>query len=135
MKEIRSYLILATGIFFILPACKKEKLSNGESIFRTGKNLDGKVMMDVKASERKIQASCQDCHGRNGGSVLNRKESIKYKDLTDPSLRDYPYNDSLIERFIDQRIKSNGSAANTGVVWKMGKQDKIDLLEFLKTLR
>jgi hypothetical protein len=118
----------------IIHGCKKE-ITNGETIFRTGKNLDGKVMMDINASEKKIQASCQDCHGINGGNILNRKGSIKYKDLVDPSLPDQPYNDSLIMRFIDLRIKSDGSAANTGIMWKMGKQDKQDLLSFLKTLR
>jgi hypothetical protein len=41
----------------------------------------------------------------------------------------------LIERFIDKRIKGDGTLANTGIVWKMGRQDKLDLLEFLKKLR
>jgi hypothetical protein len=128
-------ILLISALCFAFVGCKKENVTNGETIFRTGKNLDGKVMMDVNASERKFQAGCQDCHGRNGGNRINRKESIKYSDLTDASLRDQPYNDSLIIRFIDQRIKSDGTPGNTGVIWKMGAQDKRDLLEFLKTLR
>lgn len=60
--------------------------------------------------------------------------SIKYKDLSDPSLRETPYTDSLVIRFLDHELKSDGTKAKTGVAWRMGNKDKQDLLSFLKTL-
>lgn len=37
----------------LLFACKKESRSNGETIFRTGKNKEGIEMQDRNASEKK----------------------------------------------------------------------------------
>lgn len=90
----KGLITLIITLVFIYSCKKESRYTNGETIFRTGKNKAGKIMMDINASRIKISASCQDCHGRNGGNILNKRESIKYKDLTDPSLRDYPYTDS-----------------------------------------
>jgi hypothetical protein len=128
-KTAAVFLILMT-----LLSCRKETPSNGELIFRTGKNKEGERMLDRKGSELKFVQGCQDCHGRTGGNFLNRKESVKYKDLTDPSLREIPYNDSLIFRFLDHELKSDGSKAITRVKWKMNIRDKKDLIDFLKRL-
>ncbi|HEX8515790.1 MAG TPA: hypothetical protein VF868_06280 [Bacteroidia bacterium] len=127
-------LAAACLITVTLLSCGKEERSNGELIYRTGRNLEGETMLDRKGSQLKLAESCQDCHGRTGGNFLNRKESIRYKDLSDPSLRDIPYNDSLIFRFLDHELKSDGSRAITRVKWKMNNRDKKDLVNFLKSL-
>lgn len=127
-------IIASSLLMLTVTSCRKEERSNGELIFRTGRNTDGKSVLDQNASVIKLVQGCQDCHGRNGGNILNRKESIKYKDLTDPSLRDIPYNDSLIVRFLNEELKSDGSTAKTGVVWKMDARDQQDLISFLKSL-
>ena len=90
-------------------------------------------MMNFARSSRPL-SGCQDCHGRRGGNLLNRDESIKYKDLSNPKLHRVPYTEVLLERFLDEETKSDGSAANTGIVWEMGASDKADLIAYLKTL-
>jgi hypothetical protein len=132
MKSLKISLSFVC-LFISILSCKKER-SNGELIFRTGKNEKGEIMQDLAASEKKQLNSCQDCHGRTGGNILNRKGSVKYKDLADGSLREIPYNDSLIFRFLDHELKSDGTAARTGVIWRMNTKDKQDLVAFLKTL-
>lgn len=126
--------VVVVVISLFLNGCQKEEnMSNGEYIFRTGKNKEGKVLMDLSRSQRPPSA-CQDCHGRSGGNILNRDESIKYKDLTNPKLHKIPYTDALLERFLDEELKSDGSVANTGVVWSLSASEKADLIAFLKTL-
>lgn len=60
--------------------------------------------------------------------------SIKFSSLSDPDRMNNPYNDSLFFRFLDHDLKSDGTKANIGVIWKMNDKDKKDLLNYLKTL-
>jgi hypothetical protein len=39
-----------------------------------------------------------------------------------------------VYRFLDHDLKSDGTKADIGVIWKMNDQDKKDLLDYLKTL-
>jgi hypothetical protein len=129
-----SGLIFIPGVLFLFfTACKKER-SNGETIFRTGKNINGEIVVFRKSGENKIATACEDCHGRGGGNILNKDESIKYKDLSNPKLRKISYNDSLIKRFLEEKLKSDGSPANSPAFTKMNEQDKNDLIQFLKAL-
>ena len=106
--------------------------SNGASIYRTGKNLQGEKMLDRSASRIKIVRSCSNCHGKHGDAM--KSTSIKFSDLSNPAKHIVPYNDSLFFRFLDDDLFSNGTKANIGVIWKMSKQDKKDLLSYLKSL-
>ncbi|MEY2829675.1 MAG: hypothetical protein RIQ33_1533 [Bacteroidota bacterium] len=142
MKQLILIIIINFGIY----GCKKEMKSNsditsystnGEAIFRTGKNKNGEVLQDINSSEMKMVHSCQNCHGSDGkgGDIMMRNTpSIRYKDLINPKIHTIPYNDSLIIRFIDHELKSDGTKANTGVVFKMSLQDKKDLINYLKIL-
>jgi cytochrome c553 len=107
-------------------------LSSGEKIYHTGKNLQGEKLLDRSASRIKIVNSCVTCHGKNGDKMNG--VSIKFSYLSNPNNFSIPYTDSLLFRFLDKDLKSNGSKANIGVIWKMNDQDKRDLLAFLKTL-
>lgn len=60
--------------------------------------------------------------------------SVKFSYLSNPDNFTVPYNDTLFFRFLDKDLKSDGTKANIGVIWKMSGQDKKDLLEYLKTL-
>ncbi len=112
--------------------------TNGETIFRTGKNLKGVVLQDLDRSEMKMAHSCAMCHGANGAGgmmmMMRTVPSIRFKDLSDPAKHSVPYNEDLIKRFLDEELKSDGSVAVTGVAWKMSEKDKDDLIDFLKTL-
>ena len=116
----------------LLSCTKKTYVSNGENIYKTGKNLRGEKMLDKPASRIKIVSSCQGCHGKNGDRM--NSVAIKFSYLSDPAKFSIPYNDSLFYRFLDKDVNSNGAKANIGVIWKMSDEDKKDLLAYLKTL-
>jgi cytochrome c553 len=133
---------IAVCVTATLSSCKKEKnvspnyATNGETIFRTGKNKQGDVLQDIDKSAMKMAHSCVSCHGSNGNGngMMKNTPSIRYSDLTNPLLHKIPYTDELLERFIDHELKSDGTIANTGVVWKMNSQEKQDIINYLKQL-
>ena len=126
-----SWVTLFALLLFI--SCNKKIYpTNGETIYRTGKNKQGIELLDKGASQITIFKSCQSCHGKKGNRTNNCV--IKYAALTNPNLHSVPYTDSLFFRFLDDDLKSDGTKPNTGVIWKMSDQDKKDLIGFLKTL-
>jgi hypothetical protein len=131
MKMINVFSILATAIQ-LLSCSKKSFSTNGETIYKTGRNLKGDKLLDKTASRIKIANSCKTCHGNNGDRMNH--VSIKYSDLISHTLHNTPYTDSLFFRFLDHDLKSDGTKANIGVIWKMTDTDKKDLLDYLKTL-
>jgi cytochrome c553 len=127
--------LLCTIIFVILALLthgRKNYSSNGESIYKTGRNLAGELLLNKHASRIKLVKSCQGCHGTGGNRMRNI--SIQFSYLSNPANFTVPYTDSLFYRFLDQDLKSDGRRANIGVIWQMNDRDKRDLLEYLKTL-
>ena len=117
----------------LLISCSKQTFTtNGETIYKTGRNLNGEKLRDRPKSRIKIVNSCKTCHG-NSGNKMN-SVSIKFSYLSDPSNFSIPYTDSLFYRFLDHDLKSDGTKADIGVIWKMNDNDKKDLLSYLKTL-
>jgi len=131
MKNITILLAVAAGML-LLSCNNKMYSSNGERIYRTGSNLLGEKLLDRSASRIRIIHSCSGCHGKTGTRMNN--VSIRFSDLSRSVQNGVPYNDSLFFRFLDQDLKSDGSKANIGVLWKMNDKDKQDLLSYLKTL-
>lgn len=131
MKTIK--YLLAVLLLAILSSCSKEIYeTNGETIYKTGRNLQGEKLLDKSASRIKIVNSCKTCHGKNGDAM--NSVSIKYSYLSDLNNFSTPYNDTLLFRFLDHDLKSDGTKANIGVIWKMSDKDKADLVAYLKTL-
>ena len=139
-------LVFISIALFFFSGCKQETIeisgadANGKVIFMTGKNSQGVVLQDLQKSEMSSMVhGCANCHGEDGkgkfrGGGDKQTGSIAYKDLTNSALHSPAYTDSLIERFIDSETKSDGTHANTGVVYVMGATDKADLISYLKTL-
>jgi hypothetical protein len=126
-------ITVIAGLAISISACNKKVYStNGETIYKTGKNLLGKKMLDKKASRIKFASSCKTCHGKNGDAMKN--VSIQFSYLSNSRNFAIPYTDSLFFRFLDHDLKTDGTTANIGVIWKMSDKDKKDLLEYLKTL-
>ena len=127
-------LNLVTGILcLILISCtKKTYTSNGERIYKTGKNVRGEKLLNKEASRIKIMSSCQTCHGKSGARMKNL--SIQFSYLSNPDYFSAPYTDSLFFRFLDEDLKSDGTKANIGVIWNMTDSYKKDLLDYLKRL-
>lgn len=127
---MKKLLLLPIFLTLILSCNSKIYDTNGEAIYRTGKNLKGERLMNRKDSRIKIAASCKTCHGRNGDKM--NSVSVKFSYLSNPANFSTPYTDSLFFRFLDLDLKSDGIKANIGVIWKMNQQDKNDLLDYLK---
>jgi hypothetical protein len=129
MKNIIVYFLSA----IIIVSCSKQTYpTNGENIYRTGRNLSGDNVLDKSASRIKFVNSCITCHGKNGDRMHG--VSIKFSDLSNSDVYRVPYNDTSFFCFLDHDLKSDGTKANIGVSWKMNNQDKRDLLEYLKNL-
>jgi hypothetical protein len=139
MKNIKTILLFLS---IVTISCSKDDetySTNGETIFRTGRNIQGTVLVDLSQSQVGKIHGCAQCHGDNGkgkyrGGGNMQTGSIAYNDLLNPTLYNPVYNDSLIKRFIDSETKSDDTHANTGIVFVMSEIDKIDLIIFLKTL-
>ncbi|WP_268847228.1 c-type cytochrome [Flavobacterium aestivum] len=128
-----SKLAILLFICMAIVSCKPKIYStNGETIYKTGKNIKGEKMLDKSASRITIVSSCITCHGKNGDRMNGL--SIQFSSLSNPNNFTIPYNDSLVYRFLDDDLKSDGTKADIGVIWKMNDQDKKDLLDYLKTL-
>lgn len=128
---MKTLLLLAALLFTLLTACNRKTFAtNGETIYRTGRNLKGEQLLDRAASSLTFVNACATCHGKHGDRI--NKASVRFRDLSDPAQFAVPYTDTLFYRFLDEDLKSNGRKANIGVIWKMSAEDKADLLEYLK---
>ncbi|CAN5811400.1 hypothetical protein BH11BAC7_BH11BAC7_30190 [soil metagenome] len=130
MKNTLTLLLIVSVA--IISCSKKLYETNGETIYKTGRNLQGNKLLDKSASRITILNSCKTCHGKNGDAM--NKVSIKWSYLSNPQNFSVPYTDSLFYRFLDHDLKSDGTKANIGVIWEMSIQDKKDLLEYLTKL-
>jgi hypothetical protein len=133
MKSKQTVGLLILTIILFISCSKVLYKTNGESIYKSGKNLSGKKLLDKSNSQITFIKNCQTCHGSSG--TRNKDCNIQWSYLSNPNELAVPYTDSLFFRFLDQDLKSNGQPAITGVHWDMSLQDKKDLLDYLKTLR
>ncbi len=125
--------IFFTIVILLMPYINKAKSrDNGERIYKMGKNIEGERLLDKSNSRIRWVTSCQNCHGKNGDRM--RSIHINYSYLQDPKNFMVPYTDSLFYRFLDHDLKSDGTKANIGVIWKMSDRDKKDLLNYIKRL-
>ena len=82
------------GMLPLASSCSKDETypTNGETIFRTGKNKSGVVLQDFSKSEKNGSVhGCADCHGEDGqgkyrGGGDQQTFSISYTDLTTSNL-------------------------------------------------
>ncbi len=132
MMRIATIYLLQVITILLISCSKQIFLTNGETIYKTGRNMRGEKMLDKTNSRIKIVTSCKTCHGNNVDKM--KSVSIKFSYLSNLNNFTVPYTDSLFYRFLDRDLKSDGRKANIGVIWKMNDQDKKDLLEYLKTL-
>ena len=117
----------------LLSSCaKRVYATNGETIYKTGRNLNGDKLLDRSASTIPFVHSCITCHGPKGNRM--DRVSVQFRYLSDPNNFKVPYTDSLFFRFLDHDLKSDGTKANIGVIWKMSDKDKGDLLAYLRGL-
>ena len=130
---MKKFILLITVLLFFLTNCSKYTYAtNGETIYRTGKNKQAQLLLDKNKSQITFIRSCQGCHGKTGDR--NSNCNIKYSHLSDAQKTKVPYTDPLFFRFLNDDVKSDGSIANTGVHFRLSTEDQQDLLLFLKSL-
>ena len=130
--NLLSKIIFILALLFSISCSKKTYETNGETIYKTGKNLTGESLLDRDASKIKFIKSCVFCHGKQGNAM--NKVNLQWKFLSNPTNLSVPYTDELFYRFLDHDLKSDGTKAAIGLIWKMNNQDKKDLLEYIKAL-
>jgi hypothetical protein len=129
----RFVTIVPLSLFFVYSSCSNRQISsNGEAIYRTGRNMNGQSLLDRSKSRITIIKSCQGCHGMKGDRIGYC--NVSWSHLSDSAKHLIPYNDSLFFRFLDKDLKSDGSTARTGVHWNIRDSDKLELIQFLKSL-
>lgn len=131
MRKLKLVFVLI-NLVSVMACAQKTHPTNGETIYKTGRNLKGEKIKDKKESRIPFINNCQFCHGINGDAM--KGVSIRFKDLSNPGYYDVPYDEELFFRFLDKDLKSDGSKANIGIIWKMSADDKKDLLAYLKSL-
>ena len=131
----RNFIFVTTAwICLIISSCSRAMFSsNGESIYKSGKNLSGKSLLDKQNSKLTIIKSCEGCHGSFGKRVRNC--NIQWSYLTDATYMRVPYTKELFYRFIDEDLMSDGSPAITGVHWRMTNSEKDAIINYLNTLK
>lgn len=130
---MKPLLFIPALCLLLFSACSRKTFAtNGETIYRTGRNLKGETLLDRSASSITFVKACATCHGKQGDRMRNL--SIRFRDLSNPERFVVPYTDSLFYRFLDEDLRSNGHKANIGVIWKMSAEDKADLLAYLKKM-
>lgn len=78
--------------------------TNGETIFRTGRNLQGVTLQDLARSRMSMPHSCASCHGADGtggmpGSMMGSGvPSTQFRDLSDPRQHAVPYTEESLTR-------------------------------------
>ncbi|MBN8782503.1 MAG: hypothetical protein ABS85_00220 [Sphingobacteriales bacterium SCN 48-20] len=129
-KHFISFFLIA----ILVTSCAKSVYSSdGESIYKSGKNLAGKNLFDRQKSRITLFKSCQGCHGPSGNRVSDC--NIQWSYLSDSAKIAVPYTKGLFFRFLDEDLKSDGSKAQTGVHWQMSDDEKSALIDYLKSLK
>ncbi|MEO7977995.1 hypothetical protein [Flavobacterium sp.] len=125
-------ILLISVLLLSISCSKKSYETNGETIYKTGKNLLGENLLDRNASKIKFIKSCVFCHGKQGNAM--NKVKLQWRFLSNSTSLSVPYTDELFYRFLDHDLKSDGTKADIGLIWKMNNRDKKDLLDYIKKL-
>ena len=129
-------------------------IANGESIYSTGKNLNGDVIVHIGGPLRgnlaRVPLPCVGCHGPQGhGGIIGVMfyqidvPSITWDVLTNPAptgpdrLETRPaYSEQTVKRAITDGINSSGGQMDPYSMprYSLGANDLNDLVGYLKTL-
>lgn len=129
-------------------------VANGQSIYSTGKNLNGDVIVHIGGPLRgnlaRVPLPCMGCHGADGhGGIIGvlfyqiEVPPVTWQVLSNPAptgpdkLETRPaYNEQTVARAIRDGIKSDGTRLDVLTMprYSLGAQDVNDLIGYLKTL-
>ncbi len=146
--------VLAVLLFYASPGAgvrvppkaipEKRPASNGELIYFTGVNAEGKRIPFTGGPPWLYMhgGGCASCHGEDGRGgypvmmVTAIPPDIRYSHLTEESEEHPPYTDELIKRAITKGLDPAGKPLDPAMPrWQMSEEDLNDLLDFLKMLK
>lgn len=109
-------------------------VTNGQSIFQTGRDSDG---MQIVAQRAPLYSRCAACHRANGSGGMHLPGGAVSADLRHKALvtdQKHPYTLALLERAISTGIDNDGQPLNpTMPRWKLSKRDLHDVAYYVLT--
>lgn len=115
------------------PANTPTSIANGERIFRTGRDIDGK---QITAASRPLRSSCASCHGPDGAGGIKISDDAISADLRHRTLgKEKPaWTQQRLERAISQGIDNEGERLNPVMPrWRMSARDLHDVAQYVLT--
>jgi mono/diheme cytochrome c family protein len=107
---------------------------NGQLIFQTGRDQDGK---QIVAAKPPLRPSCAACHGGNGVGGIHLPGGAVSADLRHSALvlgQKHPYTVALLERAISTGIDNDGQPLNPVMPhWKLTARDLHDVATYVYT--
>lgn len=109
-------------------------MSNGQSIFQTGRDYNGK---QIVAQPPPLYPRCAACHRTNGAGGVHLPGGAVSADLRYKALvtdQKHPYTLSLLERAISTGIDNDGQRLNPVMPrWRLSKRDLHDVAYYVLT--
>jgi mono/diheme cytochrome c family protein len=114
-------------------AMMQSSITNGQAIFRSGRDLSGHA---IRATPPALRPSCAACHGVNGAGGVHVGGAVS-ADLRHAALvthMRHPYTLALLERAIAKGIDSDGQPLSRVMPrWQMSATDLHDVSEYVLT--
>jgi mono/diheme cytochrome c family protein len=109
-------------------------IDNGRSIFRTGRDSDGR---QIGAAKPPLRPSCAACHGANGAGGVHLPGGAVSADLRHSALvtgQKHPYSLKLLERAITTGVDNDGQPLNPVMPrWLLSARDAHDVAVYVFT--
>jgi mono/diheme cytochrome c family protein len=107
---------------------------NGQLIFQTGKDSDGKQIAAVKPP---LRPACAACHDANGAGGMHLPGGAVSADLRHAALvtgQKHPYTIALLERAISTGVDNEGQPLNPVMPhWNLSSRDLNDVATYVFT--
>ena len=111
-------------------------LANGQAIFQTGRDADGKP---IAARPPPLRPSCAACHLASGAGGVKFPGGATSADLRQSALvagQKHPYTPALLERAISTGIDNEGQRLSPVMPrWQLSQRDLRDVAGYLLTLK
>lgn len=118
------FIVLFVSLVLAAYGANANPLTNGRSIFMTGRDLAG---ARITARPRPLRASCVQCHRADGSGGVHFPGGVVSADLRHDALtkgQKHPYTIALLERAISRGIDNDGSRLNPVMPrWRMSQAD------------
>lgn len=127
-----SAVVMATAAFSSKPTPTYSAISNGRSIFQTGRDVDG---VQIVAHPSAMFSSCEACHRADGSGGKKFSDGAVSADLRHHALVDeqkHPYTLALLERAISTGVDNEGQKLDHVMPrWRLSQRDLHDVAQYV----